>query len=60
MSLEGVQFSTTRKLRAEFFHYTHEVRGPCGDKKTPLRERDVRVVETYCGFSIFAGGGDNF
>ena len=54
MSLEGVQNSTKLKLRADLFHHTHEVWGPCSYKNTPLRGRGPRVLESYCGFPIFA------
>ena len=54
MSLEGVKISKNIKLRADLFHHTHEVWGPCSYENTPLSGRGPRVLESYCGFPIFA------
>ena len=53
MSLEGVKISKNIKLRADLFHHTHEVWGPCSYENTPLSGRGPRVLESYCGFPIF-------
>ena len=53
MSLEGVKISKKLKLRADLFHHTHEVWGPCSYENTPLRRRGPRVLASYCGLSIF-------
>ena len=53
MSLEGVKISKNVTLRADLFHHTHEVWGPCRYYNTPLRGRGPRVLESYCGFPIF-------
>ena len=54
MTLEGVKISKKIKLRADLFHHTHEVWGPCSYENTPLRGRALRVLDSYCGFPIFA------
>ena len=54
MTLEGVKISKKLKLRADLFHHTHEVWGPCSYENTPLRGRALRVLDSYCGFPIFA------
>ena len=54
MSFEGVKISTMFKLRADFFHHTHEVWGPCGYRNAPLRVLARRVLPSYRDFLIFA------
>ena len=52
MNLEGAKMETISKLRADSFHHTHEVSGPCTYKNTPLRELVGRVRQSSGGFVV--------